>query len=68
MNNSSLLTADRATHLKIVVVSLLCAMLVAGVAIANRVTDPLGQAEVQLSVIKAARPLTAATTGQSAIR
>ena len=30
MNNSSMLTADRMTHLKIVVVSLVCATIVAG--------------------------------------
>jgi hypothetical protein len=68
MNNSSLLTADRATHLRIVVVSLLCAMLVAGVAVANRMNAASGASEVQASVIKAARPLTAATTGESTIR
>ena len=39
MNNSSLFTADRMTHLKIVVVALVCATLVAGVGIAARVTD-----------------------------
>src|SRR6478736_178000 len=36
MNNSSLLTADRATHLKIVLVSLICATVIAGMAIASR--------------------------------
>ena len=39
MNNSSMFTADRMTHLKIVVVSLVCATLVAGIGIAARVTD-----------------------------
>ncbi len=33
MNNFSLLTADRVTHLKIVVVSLICATLVAGIGV-----------------------------------
>jgi hypothetical protein len=39
MNNSSISTADRATHVKIVVVSLLCATVVAGIGIAAQVTD-----------------------------
>jgi hypothetical protein len=68
MSNSSLLTADRATHLRIVVVSLLCAMLVAGIAIANRMKDASGMPEAQASVIKASRALTAATASESAIR
>jgi len=36
MSNSTLLRADRATHLKIVVVSIVAAMLVVGVGIAAR--------------------------------
>jgi hypothetical protein len=36
MSNSTLLRADRATHLKIVVVSLLAAMLVVGVGVSAR--------------------------------
>jgi ABC-type proline/glycine betaine transport system permease subunit len=39
MNNSSIFTADPATHLKIVVVSSLCATIVAGIGIAAQVTD-----------------------------
>ena len=39
MNNSSMFTADRMTHLKIVVVALVCATMVAGIGIAARVTD-----------------------------
>ena len=42
MNNSSLFTADRMTHLKIVVMALACATLVAGVGLAARVTDGTG--------------------------
>jgi len=37
--NSSLYTADKATHLKIVVVALVAAILVAGVGIAARDVD-----------------------------
>ena len=39
MNNSSIFTANRMTHLKIVTVSLICAAMVAGIGIAARVTD-----------------------------
>ena len=39
MNHSSIFTADRMTHLKIVTVSLICAAMVAGIGIAARVTD-----------------------------
>ena len=41
MNNSSLLTADRTTHLKIVLVSLICATVIAAIGIANRMNDAL---------------------------
>ena len=41
MNNSSLHSADRLTHLKIVVVSLVAAIVVVGVGIAARPTVPL---------------------------
>jgi hypothetical protein len=37
--NHSIYSADRATHLKIVVVGLACATLVAGVAVAARATS-----------------------------
>ena len=39
MDNSSIFTADRMTHLKIVAVSLICAAIVAGIGKAARVTD-----------------------------
>jgi hypothetical protein len=70
MNNSSLLTADRTTHLKIVVVSLVCATLIAGIGIASRVADVPATVDggVETTVIKAAKPLTAATTEQRTIR
>ena len=63
MNNSSMFTADRMTHLKIVVVSLVCATLVAGIGIAARVTDgTMTTGRLQATVIKAAVPVTAAAT------
>jgi ABC-type proline/glycine betaine transport system permease subunit len=66
MNNSSMLTADRMTHLKIVVLSLICATLVAGVGIAARVTD--GNVRMEATVIKAGTPVQASTTDGNPVR
>lgn len=60
MNNSSLFTADRMTHLKIVVVALVCATMVAGVGIASRLNDGVTAAgRMETAVIKAPAPITA---------
>jgi len=68
MNNSSLFTADRMTHLKIVVVSLICATLVAGVGVAARLTDGATTGRMEATVIKAGKPMTAAAGDSSTIR
>jgi Na+-transporting NADH:ubiquinone oxidoreductase subunit NqrC len=69
MNNSSLLTADRMTHLKIVVVSLVCATLVAGVGVVARVTDSAADgAQIAASVLKIGKPVTAATEASRTVR
>jgi hypothetical protein len=70
MNNSSLLTADRMTHLKIVVVSLVCATLIAGVGIASRVSEgpAIADGRTEATVVKAAKPVTAATAENRTIR
>jgi hypothetical protein len=71
MNNFSLLTADRMTHLKIVVVSLACATLVAGVGVAARVTDGAttgGARMEQATVIKATKPATASNDESRTVR
>jgi ABC-type proline/glycine betaine transport system permease subunit len=69
MNNTSMFTADRTTHLKIVVVSLVCAMLVAGVGIAARTHDgATGNVRMEATVIKAGAPVQAATTNGSTVR
>jgi hypothetical protein len=70
MNNFSLLTADRATHLKVVAVALVCAMLVAGVGLAARVADPSAAADGRLeaTVIKPATPVTASVSEPRTIR
>jgi len=66
MNNSSMFTADRMTHLKIVVVSLVCATLVAGIGIAARVSDgTTGNGRMEATVIKAPAPVTAAADGNT---
>jgi hypothetical protein len=67
MRNSSLLTADRMTHLKIVVVSLVCATLISGIGIANRVTDGSDR-RIEATVIKAPKPVTAAKSENLIIR
>jgi signal transduction histidine kinase len=70
MNNFSLLTADGATHLKVVAVALVCAMLVAGVGLAARVADQSAAADARLeaTVIKPATPVTASVSEPRTIR
>lgn len=67
MKNSSLLTADRVTHLKIVVLSLVCATLIAGAGIAGRVAENASDAR-PTTVIKAGKPVTAETAANRTIR
>ena len=55
MNNSSMLTADRGTHLKIVAVSLILATVVAGIGIAARVSGPSGRMEATVITVPADR-------------
>jgi hypothetical protein len=62
-------TADRMTHLKIVVVALVCATLVAGIGIAARVTDSTaGNGRMEATVIKAGSPVQASTTDGNTVR
>jgi hypothetical protein len=69
MNNSSMFTADRMTHLKVVIVALVCATLVAGVGIAARVTDgSMTSTGLQATVIKVTAPVTTATTETNPVR
>jgi flagellar basal body-associated protein FliL len=67
MSNSSLLTADRATHLKIVLVSLICATVIAGMAIASRMSEASGS-RAEHVVIKVGSPMTAAAEQVRTIR
>jgi hypothetical protein len=66
MNNSSMFTADRGTHVKIVILSLVCATIVAGIGIAARVSVPNGRMEA--TVITVGKPVTASTTEGTSIR
>jgi ABC-type proline/glycine betaine transport system permease subunit len=66
MNNSSMFTADRRTHLKIVVLALICATVVAGVGIAARVSPP--KAGMEAAVITVGKPVTATTEETTSIR
>ncbi len=67
MNNSSLLTADRATHLKVVVLSLVCATVVATVGIASRLGESR-QGQIEATVVAPATPVSAAAAVDRAIR
>ncbi len=68
MNNSTLLTADRTTHLKIVVLALACATLVAGIGVASRITDTdPGRLEATAPVVKAGTPMTAASHDEAVV-
>jgi hypothetical protein len=72
MNNSSLLTADRTTHLKIVVVSLVFATLVAAVGVTARITDgKMGfgaSFQAAAPVIKVSKPVTASANSDITVR
>jgi hypothetical protein len=67
MTNFSLFTADRTTHLKIVVVSLLCALIVAGIGVAARV-DGDSAGHLEATVVKAGKPVTATAAQNRTIR
>jgi ABC-type proline/glycine betaine transport system permease subunit len=66
MNNSSMLRADRGTHLKIVVVSVICATIVAVTGIAARVSPANDRMET--TVITVGKPVTAATGDGTSVR
>jgi hypothetical protein len=59
MNNYTLNTADRLTHLKIVVVSLVAGIAVVGIGIAARpsLPDMSTQLEARAPVLKATKPV-----------
>jgi hypothetical protein len=66
MNNFSLLAANRLTHLKVVMVALVCATLAVGIGFAARVTDGAGTATA--TVVKPGKPVTASASERRTIR
>ena len=61
MNNPSIFTGVGMTHLKIVIVSLICASVVAGIGVAARVTDGTAGSRLMANVIGADTPVRAAS-------
>jgi hypothetical protein len=70
MNNYTLKTADRLTHLKIVVVSLVAGIVVVGVGIAARpnLPDMSTQLEARAPVLKAGQPVNWTRSDQVTVR
>lgn len=68
MNNFSFFTADRGTHVKIVVVSLVASIIVMAVGITARTTPETGAVQTSGLVVKATKPVMATTTGAGTIR
>ena len=65
MNNTSMFTADRSTHLKIVVVALMAGIAVAAFGLSARIPSDYRQAA---HVIKTGKPMTFGSSGMSVIR
>ncbi|HKU09328.1 MAG TPA: hypothetical protein VJR30_24940 [Bradyrhizobium sp.] len=65
--NHSIYSADRTTHLKVVVVALMAGILVAGLGISTRATT--SDDSVQTArVMKAGKPVTVTSSGASVVR
>ena len=63
--NHSIHSADRATHLKIVVVALVAGIAVAGLAISARISSDYSKTA---HVIKAGKPMTVTSSDTSTVR
>ena len=63
MNNFSMFSADRLTHLKLVAVALVGASLIISLGAASRISDSL-----TATVIKPGKPVTASTSEPRTIR
>jgi hypothetical protein len=71
MNNSTIFTADRTTHMKIVVISLVASIAIVVVGIAARTTAPAdATARIQTAgpAVKAGKPIAITHSDTSAIR
>ena len=64
--NHSIYSADRTTHLKIVVVALVAGILVAGLTISTRTTSDEGVQTAR--VMKAGKPVAVTSSGASLVR
>lgn len=70
-NNASFETADRGTHVKIVVVSLIASIAVLAVGItarSNWADDPMVKVQAKGPPIKAGQPVIVTDTGSSVVR
>jgi len=65
--NHSIYSADRATHMKIVVVALVACIAVAGLGISARLNKDDGYAQTA-HVIKAGKPITVTSSDTSMVR
>jgi hypothetical protein len=65
--NHSIYSADRSTHLKIVVVALIAGIAVAAVGLSSRLTSDDGYAQTA-RVIKAGKPVTVTSSETSVVR
>ncbi len=65
--NHSMYSADRATHLKIVVVALVAGIAVAGVAISSHVNSDNASVSTA-AVVKAGKPLAVTSSGATLTR
>jgi hypothetical protein len=65
--NHSIYSADRMTHLKIVVVALVAGILVAGFSISTRNTSDEGFTQTA-RVMKAGKPVVITSSGNSVVR
>jgi hypothetical protein len=68
MNNFSIFTADRGTHVKIVVVSLIASIIVIAVGITARTGVDTASMQASSTIVKATKPVMATTTGAGTIR
>jgi len=67
--NHSIYSADRTTHLKIVVVALVAGILVAGFSISARYTSDEGLTQTASTrVMKAGKPVVITSSGNSVVR
>ena len=65
--NHSIYSADRTTHLKIVVVALVAGVLVAGFGISTRATSSDDSVQTA-KVLKAGKPVAVTSSGASVVR